>query len=93
MRAKLQPQETSSGSSEGGFVSRHDHRDAAHDLPSGAAGKVCLDEKLAHRALSDSRNRLAAPMSASVRDRLYDRMFPSHICLGTNGDDDPDPIP
>ena len=74
-------------------MSRHDHRDAAHNPPSHAASKRCLNEKLAHRALSETKDRSVVPMSAQARDRLYDRMFPSHICLGTNGDDDPDKIP
>ncbi len=92
MRARLKLQETSARGSGGGFVSRHDHRDAVNASPSHAANERCLDEKLAHRALSET-NRPAAPMSAKARDRLYDRMFPSHICLGTNGDDEPDTIP
>ena len=93
MLSRLQLQKTGTEGSAGGFVGRHDHRNAVQNSPSRSASGHCLDEKLAHRALRELASRAAAaPMSARARDRLYDRMFPSHICQGTNGDDDPNTI-
>ena len=43
----------------------------------------CLGDKLAHRALGESRPRSSLPaLSVQARDLFYARMFPSHICLG-----------
>ena len=39
-----------------------------------------VDERLAHRALGHVTPRNAPAMSQQARDRLYERMFPQHIC-------------
>ncbi len=42
-----------------------------------------VEERLAHRALGPLSPRAAVPMmSQQARDRLYERMFPQHICGG-----------
>ena len=75
-----------------GFVNRHEHPNAAGPLSLDQPVAQDLSEKLAHRALSSARQRPQAPaLSAQARDRLYARMFPTHICLGANGNES-DPI-
>lgn len=79
-------------------MNRHDRSHAAALLPPDHPAADCLSEKrglsekLAHRALGEAKQRMQAPtLSAKARDRLYARMFPTHICLGASGDE-PDPI-
>ena len=50
-------------------------------------------EKLAHRALGGTRcSTRAHTLSPRARDRLYERMFPKDICLGSTGHGKPDPL-
>ena len=79
-------------------MSRHDGsikvEAVSPDRPSlGLQATGCLSDKLAHRALGRTPNRSNVPeLSAEARDRLYARMFPSHICRGAKGDDESDPL-
>ena len=73
-------------------MGRNDKPEAAgaarQDRPIGSG----LGEKMAHRALHAPSRREPPSMSRAARDRLYDRMFPSHICRGADRDDDADPL-
>jgi hypothetical protein len=72
------------------FVSRHDATiTATAEHACNRQASDCLGDKLAHRALRE-RSRPTPALSIQARDRLYARMFPSEICMGEKGNDEPD---